>query len=245
MNKINNTNTIYLIAFCLGMLAILIFEVMTMPLVASADRAGYVTPYGSTTYNEPASNINNVPVDNPKPVISLINPKSSNVGVGTKTITITGEGFVPSSIGRINGSNRLITFIDNSHLLMQITGNDTYVYRSNGGFFVTVFNKAPGGGYSNAVFFVVNKNLVSVAATTGTLNDTSSNFIDTTQEDTNGAENDYGSLASNAIFGSNSFLPSGLVQWVFFAIIVLLLVILVRRIYSGAKKYHATPLKHD
>ncbi len=216
-----------------------------MPLIASADRAGYVTPYGSTTYNEPAPNINNAPVDNPKPVINSINPKSSNVGVGTKTITITGEGFVPSSIGRINGSNRLTTFIDSSHLLMQITENDTYVYRSNGGFFITVFNRAPGGEYSNAVFFTVNKNLVSATATTDTLDDTSSNFIDTTQENTNNAENDYGSLASNAIFGSNSFLPSGLLQWIFFAIIVLVLVILVRRIYGGAEKYHATPLKHD
>lgn len=53
------------------------------------------------------------------------------------------------------------------------------------------------------------------------------------------------SLAANAIFGSNSFLPSGLIQWILFAILVLLIVILVRKIYGGGEAYHAAPMKHD
>ena len=43
-------------------------------------------------------------------------------------------------------------------------------------------------------------------------------------------------LVANAIFGSNSFTPSGLIQWILFAILVLLVVILVRKIYGGSEK---------
>ena|SRR3989338_4550540 len=52
-------------------------------------------------------------------------------------------------------------------------------------------------------------------------------------------------LAAGAIFGSNSFMPSGLIQWIFFAILVLLVVILIRKIYSGNEKYDAIPMKHN
>jgi hypothetical protein len=52
-------------------------------------------------------------------------------------------------------------------------------------------------------------------------------------------------LVASAIFGTNSFLPSGLVQWIFFAILVLIATILVRKIYGGNEKYNAVPLKHD
>jgi hypothetical protein len=52
-------------------------------------------------------------------------------------------------------------------------------------------------------------------------------------------------LAANAVYGSNSFLPSGIIQWVLFAIFILLLVILVRKIFGAEEKYQATPLKHQ
>lgn len=240
MNKLNTKSII----FSLAILVIFTFGAIIMPeqsYSATCGEGGCNTVY-STTYN----NSTVAKENNPVPVINSISPSSSNVGVGTKTITITGEGFVPSSIGRVNGSNRPTTFIDSSHLLMQVTGNDMYKYHSNGGFFITVFNGAPGGGYSNTAFFTVNKNLASTVVTANTVNDTSSNFTDTTQiENGNEGNNEYGNLAANAILGSNSFTPSGLIQWVFFAILVLLIVILVRKIYGGSEKYYATPLKHD
>ncbi|MDR3519581.1 MAG: hypothetical protein P4L63_01680 [Candidatus Pacebacteria bacterium] len=52
-------------------------------------------------------------------------------------------------------------------------------------------------------------------------------------------------LSANALFGSNSFLPSGLIQWILFAIFVLLIVILVRTVFGGKKKYQESPLKHE
>lgn len=63
-------------------------------------------------------------------------------------------------------------------------------------------------------------------------------------ESNNSDGQNIGSLASGAIFGSNSFAPSGIVQWVLFAIIILLIVIIVRKFLGGADRYHNTPLKH-
>jgi len=57
--------------------------------------------------------------------------------------------------------------------------------------------------------------------------------------------NSVGGLAANAFFGSNSFLPSGLIQWILFAIFILLLVILTRKIFGAKENYHATPMKHE
>jgi hypothetical protein len=55
---------------------------------------------------------------------------------------------------------------------------------------------------------------------------------------------DSSNLVANAVYGSNSFMPSGILQWILFAILVLLIVILVRKIFGGAKDYHSTPMKH-
>jgi hypothetical protein len=52
-------------------------------------------------------------------------------------------------------------------------------------------------------------------------------------------------LAANAIMGSNSFLPSGLVQWILFAIFILLLVILARRVFGAKDAYNEAPMKHE
>lgn len=52
------------------------------------------------------------------------------------------------------------------------------------------------------------------------------------------------SLSANAISARSGFLPSGLLQWIFFAILILLIVILVRKILGADKKYEQTPLKH-
>ncbi len=53
-------------------------------------------------------------------------------------------------------------------------------------------------------------------------------------------------LAANAVFGApHSFMPSGIVQWILFAIFILLIVILFRKVTNADKKYHAKALKHD
>lgn len=226
MTKLNTKSII----FSLGILAISIFSLIPTPGYAVTCGEGGCN-YTYNTYTKPAV----VKEDNPKPFIDSIDPNYSYLGVGTKTITITGENFVLDSVGKVNGSNRPTTFIDSYHLLMQITGNDVNTYQSNGGFFITVFNPAPAGGYSNTIFFTISNDI----------NGTSSNFTNTTQnQNGNNPNGNSNNLASNAI-GSNGFTSYSLIQWVFFAIVVLLIVILVRRIYGGKEKYNATPLKHD
>jgi hypothetical protein len=266
MSKTNKKS----INLSLKILALFAFALIFVPLNEAAAANGWTTS-GNGIWTTSNNYYNEGPADqpnNPSPTIGSIYPKSSNVGVGTKTITITGSGFFPGSIVRINGNGRAVTFIDASHLLIQITGNDTYLYRANGGFFITVFNGEPGGGYSNAIFFTVNNpapvpvvnnnggnytNYTNTNTNTNTSTNntvTPDNFTDTNANQTNtgttnSATDNYSNLASNAIFGSdNSFLPSGIVQWVLFAIIILLIVIVVRKVFGAKQNYEESPMKH-
>jgi hypothetical protein len=54
----------------------------------------------------------------------------------------------------------------------------------------------------------------------------------------------YGSLAANALLGSNSFMPSGLAQWIFLIIIILAIIFLWRYVYAE-EEYLAEPMKHS
>ena len=238
-----NLNT-KLIVFCLKITTIFVFSLVCLSsnnvlanssfLQGPTYVSGHYNANGSYTFGDFVWNdyesTRNV---NPAPEISSINPKYSNLNIGTKTITITGSGFTPNSIVRINDSNRSMTFIDPSHLLVQINNNDTNTYQNNGGFFITVFNTTPGGGYSNGVFFTLNNNLTSY--------NTGNSFTNTDQTDNTSVS----SLVSNIISGSTGVYPSSIIQWLFFAMLVLVAVVLVRRIRSSREKYDATPLKHD
>lgn len=239
MNSINKKS----IVFGLGLLSILVFSLLITPV-----RAFAVTGY----------------VNNPTPYIISISPSSINANHGSNiVIAITGNGFIPSSIARVNGADRVTTFIDYSHLLIKLNPSDIY---NTDGVYINVFNGFPGGGYSNAKLFTVNK--VSPATninnnynqsptitrtTTNTGNDinsnTNNNYSNTNTSQTENTSNtnkdvDSNNLASNAIFGSTgSFFPSGLVQWILFAIIILLIVILARKVFGAKKKYDEAPMK--
>lgn len=248
----------------LKMLSILAFgSLFILPNIASAaygTNIWYGTGSGSYGTNGSYDSGYNAPEDNPVPSINSINPRSSNVGVGTKTITITGSGFVPDSVARINASTRPVTFIDSSHLLVQITGNDTSLYQNNGGFYISVFNGAPGGGYSNALFFTINNIAPVTNGNNNSYNSSTTSFTDTntysntnqtqsgtssnTNSTTSANSNTSSNLASSVIFGSNTFLPSGLIQWVLLAIVILLIIILVRKVFGAKQKYDEAPMKH-
>ncbi len=233
-----------LIVLSLSILPILALGLIAMPAPVKASFATYTVPEKT----------------NPTPEVDSIAPSSANSGSGARTIRITGGGFVPNSVARINGSNRYTTFIDDSHLLLQATAGD--MFRTDGGFYVTVFSPAPQGGYSNSSFFTVN----NVPVGSGSVNNTNpdnnniydysantnpayNNGYDSTQYQTvpaNGPEiNSPSNLASNVVYGSNTFLPSGVIQWVLFAIIILLIIILVRKIFGARDNYMETPLKYD
>ena len=215
-----NTTSNNKIIFGFKILSILAFSLLIIPAKVFAT-AGYV--------------------DNPTPYIASISPDSSNSNIGSNVvITITGDGFVPGSKARVNGSDRMTTFIDYSHLLIRLNSNDTY---NTNGIYINIFNGFPGGGYSNAKLFTIN-NGAPITNTNNTYSNTNTNQAEnaTTTKDTNSNSSN---LASAAIFGSTGFLPSGLMQWILFAIIILLIVILARRFFGADAKYNQAPMKHS
>ena len=243
------------IVFSSGMLAIFAFGLFSLPAQTNAQATPYITPYHfeNTRVNNNVTISEPLVVNNPKPSVDSINPSSAERSVNAKTITVSGSGFIPSSVARLNGSNRSTTFIDEAHLLVQLTPNDMY---STDGFFITVFNGLPGGGYSNAAFFTINNVATPAMNTNGnnpsvnTENNANNNFFGTgTNQTENGTGNEvnnkYGDLASGVIFGSGSFMPSGLIQWVIVAMIILLIVIIARRAFGARENYDALPMKYS
>ena len=250
MHKMNNKKITYGIVYGLVILAILAFGVIIIPVKANAQTSSYDTGFRNRTTL--MTNDDRVAqFHNPLPFVSSISPNSANLGENAKTITITGYGFVPNSIARFNGSNRPTTFIDYSHLLIHLNASDM---QGSSGRYINVFNPAPDGGYSNSVFFTINGYVISDAQTTAQNSNTSTvnsnadnannaNSANLTKEQVSNEES-ASSLVSNVIFGSTSFMPSGVIQWIFFAILILVIVILVRKIFGAEKKYQETPLKY-
>ncbi len=82
--------------------------------------------------------------------------------------------------------------------------------------------------------------VTAVRKTTTTVAKTTSKPVATASD----VNPNYGSLTANALFGSNSFMPSGLIQWIVFAILILLIVFLWRYVHGSKEKYMTEPLKH-
>jgi len=236
MNKINITNSVL---FALGILAILAIVLIALPHQAAADTRVYCDAYsnGIPTYSA------NVELS-AKPSINSISP---SMGKTARTIRITGASFIPNSVALIDGQTRRTVFIDSTHLLVETRLGDL---ANEDGFYVSVFNEGICGGYSNAEFFSTNPGgtMETNTTTNTTVNNNYSNttYDKNTTKTTETKEGNYVSnLASNAIFGSNSFLPTGLVGWIMTAIVIMLIIILVRKIFGAEQTYHEAPMKHD
>jgi hypothetical protein len=89
---------------------------------------------------------------NPAPAISGINPDSALAGGGAFTLTVNGAAFVPNSIVRWNGSDRITMFASSNQLTATILAADIAAARMVQ---VTVFNPAPGGGISTPQAFTI------------------------------------------------------------------------------------------
>lgn len=86
-----------------------------------------------------------------------------------------------------------------------------------------------------------NTNNVSNTTTTTTENTTSA--INENSEDTSTKENTFSGVTANALVGSNSFMPTGLLQWIILLIIIVAIMFLWRYVHAE-EKYLAEPLKH-
>jgi len=55
----------------------------------------------------------------------------------------------------------------------------------------------------------------------------------------------YNGVSSLIVGKQNSFVPASLAEWLSLAILILMTVILVRKIFGADKKYHSKPMKYD
>ena len=92
------------------------------------------------------------PSGNPVPSITSISPSSTEVRGGDFTLTVTGSGFISSSVVRWNGDNRTTAFVSSTQLDASIVASDIGSASTTQ---TTVFNPSPGGGISNARTFSI------------------------------------------------------------------------------------------
>ena len=225
MSKINKFNTNNLIISALIFIGILLVAVIvTLPLQTNAwngysqESEGIFHTYNSASNSYPGNVVvsGNSSVQNPVPVITSLNPSIIAYKSGGRAITITGENFIPSSVARINNSDRPTTYASSTSLVVRLNSSDSSKLGDN---LITVRNPGPGGGFSNIAILEVSKNV----NTSGSIND-----------------NDRNALGASAV--GSGFMPSSFLQWLFLAILILFILILWRKTF--AKKNEKTPLKH-
>ncbi len=186
---------------------------------------GKIPPFESINPPYPPASESNSGV-NPAPIIYSIAPNSASSGKGALTATIYGDNFIPSSVAKWSVSSRETTYLDSTHLLMKLTQEDM---NGSGKYLVTVFNPAPGGGFSNSVIFTINGGPTSG----GTVSNDNSSSTD----------NNNDSVLSGNALSAHRFFPLSLIQWLFFLILVLIGIVLWRKLYLSDKKKNE-PLKH-
>ncbi len=130
---------------------------------------------------------------NPVPATGPLSPMSVVAGSvrDTLTLTVPGSNFVPGSVVRWNGSNRLTMFNSPNGLTATIPASDLV---AAGTAQVTVFTPVPGGGTSNFQTFTINNPTAVV----------SSLSPNSTAED--------GPDFTLTVIGSN-FVPGAVVRW--------------------------------
>jgi hypothetical protein len=235
MNKIN-TRTVYRVVLAL---IIWIFAVPTVYAMTVTVQSGVeFNPTIYSTPTPPPTYVPNTYYPNQALSITSLSPQSVVYSTNGATITIYGTNFNQNSIARWNGVARPTNFINSNTLTILISATDM---RSTNGHAITVIN--PNGEISNTAYLAITgvpATVVSVRPGNTTVTTSTAPAVTTSDND----NPDLSGLAANAILGSpNSFWPTGLIQWLLIAILILMAMILWRKIYTSEKPNHA-PLKH-
>ncbi len=126
-------------------------QIVTSDLVSGGSFSVTVanpTPGGGT------SGAQTVTVNNPVPTLDSISPDYANGGGGSLLVTVTGSGFVPTSIAQFDYANKTTAYISPTELSVTIDSNDV-ASSQQGSHDIVVVNESPGGGTSNMVTFQV------------------------------------------------------------------------------------------
>jgi len=135
--------------------------------ITASDIAAAGTDSVSVSNSAPGGgNSNSVPffVDpsgNPTPGISSLNPATASVGGAAFTLSLTGRGFVSTSVVNWNGAPRATTFTSSGQLSAAILASDIVTAGVDN---VTVTNPTPGGGTSLAQQFTVNNSVPTITS---------------------------------------------------------------------------------
>jgi hypothetical protein len=91
-------------------------------------------------------------VNNPVPAITQLTPATLTTGTASLMVTVTGTGFVSTTVIDVNGSTRTTTYVSATQLNVTLTAADV---AAAGSLSLTAVNAAPGGGTSSAVSFPI------------------------------------------------------------------------------------------
>ena len=128
-------------------------EITVSPTATTVYRVTVTDAGGCTGTAEKTVTVNNcAPVPSPPPVLSGFSPAMVTSGGPGFTLTVSGSGFVNSSVVRWNGADRPTTYASETRLTAAITREDIATPRRSS---VTVFTPGPGGGTSAAQEFAV------------------------------------------------------------------------------------------
>lgn len=240
--KILKNNFITPIFYSLEIITILTLGTMILsPLTVKAESDGENVVFVNR-YVAPAEPVA-AAARNPVPTINSITPTSVAINSGSSTMTVTGTNFVQSSVVRIDGSDRATTYVSSTKLTAELNYADTTALGTHT---VHVYNPGPGGGLSNKTYLnikpagsVAGASTKKVTASKASVKNPYA-FQPASESDFQ-SEYDYNALTGNALFGANGFLPTGILQWILFAILILLIVIIARKVF---KKEDHSPLKH-
>jgi hypothetical protein len=95
----------------------------------------------------------NLEVTNPVPAITQVSPASVSASATNPTISVTGTGFVPTTVINVNGSARTTVFVSGTQVNTTLTAADL---AAPGSLTLTAVNPTPGGGTSTAATVAVN-----------------------------------------------------------------------------------------
>ena len=99
------------------------------------------------------SNELSLAINNPAPSTPTLSQATLSAGAGATMLTLTGSGYRPNSTARVNGADRVTTFITATELKVNLLASDV----ANGATLkLTVFTPEPGGGTSPEATLTIN-----------------------------------------------------------------------------------------
>ncbi len=136
------------------------------------------------------------------PLIYPLVPSATAPGGAAFTLTVSGTGFVSGAVVNWNGTARTTTFVSASTVTAAISAGDI---AAAGTAIVTVTNPAPGGGTSNAEYFLITNPVSSTAFSNTDVSGPRNGLSNVVSADFNGD----GKLDLATAIGSNIFVLPG------------------------------------